>query len=181
MTRISDIFPWHYRFLFMVFEPTVIIVCLLLIPLSPSNHFHSLAPADSAGPFWSSSSFHSLCDAESSWNTPQLRGLWYTYMAALAFSGVIEPILLYVARYKLRDVHDAEEVIKAVLVAFLVFDVLHACATLAVTGLAAALPGSHMHVYAMVNVWIPMLWMTLRLSWMMGFARKSSIDEVKRD
>ncbi|OBS23077.1 hypothetical protein FPOA_03640 [Fusarium poae] len=176
---VSEIFPWHYQFLFMIFEPSVIFVSLSLIPASPSNHFHSLAPTDSAGTFWSPSPSQMTCDAESAWNTPQLRGLWYTYMGALAFSGVIEPILLYVARYRLRDVFDAEQVIRAVLIAFFAFDVFHAVATLAVTGVEAALPGSHMHIYAMVNVWVPTAWMLLRTSWIMGVARKSTVNKMK--
>ncbi|KAJ4136583.1 hypothetical protein NW768_004200 [Fusarium equiseti] len=181
MTQVSEIFPWHYQFLFMVLEPTAIFTALLLIPVSPPNHFHSLAPDNSAGPFWSPSAFQTRCDAESAWNTPQLRGLWYAYMAVLAFSGVIEPMLLYVARYKLRDTSDVEQVIKAVLASFLVFDIFHAGATLAVTGIAAALPGSSMHVYAMVNVWVPVTWLLLRVSWMLGFGRKSAINRTKTE
>ncbi|KAF5681257.1 hypothetical protein FHETE_46 [Fusarium heterosporum] len=94
MTAISAIFTWPYQFLFMVLEPSVIFASILLIPTSPSNHFQSLAPTNSAGPFWSPSSLHKSCDAESAWNTPQLRGLWYGYIAALAFSGLVEPMLL---------------------------------------------------------------------------------------
>ena len=102
-------------------------------------------------------------------------------MAALAFSGVIEPILLYVARYKLRDASDAEQVITAVLSSFLVFDIFHAGATLAVTGVAAALPGADMHIYAMVNVWVPMLWLLLRVSWMLGLGRESILIRTKTE
>jgi hypothetical protein len=181
MMHISEIFPWYYQFLFMIFEPSVIFASLSMIPASPSNHFHSLAPTDSSGPFWSPSLVHEPCSAESAWNTPQLRSLWYVFMAALAFSGVIEPMLLYVARYKLRDVHDAEAVIKAVLVAFSAFDVFHAGATLAVTGLGAVLPGSQMHIYAMVNVWVPAAWMLLRTLWIVGVARESPINRAKRE
>jgi len=102
-------------------------------------------------------------------------------MAALAFSGVIEPMLLYVARYKLCDTSDAEQVIKAVLTSFLVFDIFHAGATLAVTGVAAALPGSSMHVYAMVNVWVPIAWLLLRVSWISGLGRKSAMNRIKTE
>ena len=102
-------------------------------------------------------------------------------MAALAFSGVIEPMLLYVARYRLRDTSDAEQVVKAVLTSFLVFDIFHAGATLAVTGKAAALPGSSMHIYAMVNVWVPIAWLLLRVSWMLGFGRKSAVNRAKTE
>ncbi|KAM0294438.1 hypothetical protein HYE67_000102 [Fusarium culmorum] len=178
MTHVSEILPWHYQFAFMIFEPSVIFATIPLIPASPIDHFHSLAPADSAGPFWSPSLLHGSCDAASAWNTPQLRGLWYAFMSALAFSGVIEPLLLYVARYKLRDIHDAEQVIKAVLFAFMAFDVFHAGATLAVTGVAAALPGPRMNVYVMINVWIPTAWLLLRTLWMVGIARKSSINKT---
>lgn len=102
-------------------------------------------------------------------------------MAALAFSGVIEPMLLYVARYRLRDTSDAEQVIKAVLSSFSVFDVFHAGATLAVTGVAAALPGSSMHIYAMVNVWVPIAWLLLRLSWILGLGRNSAVIRAKTE
>ncbi|CZR41760.1 uncharacterized protein FPRO_11350 [Fusarium proliferatum ET1] len=181
MMQISDVFPWYYQLLFMVLEPSVIFIALFFIPVSPSNHFHSLAPSDSTGPFWSPSAIHKLCDADSAWNTPQLRALWYSYISALAFSGVIEPMVLYVARYKLRDIRDAEEVIKTVLIAFIAFDLFHAGATLAVTGVAAVLPGSQSHIYAMVNVWAPMAWMLLRISWMAGVGRKSAMTGIKRE
>ncbi|KAF5233233.1 hypothetical protein FANTH_12630 [Fusarium anthophilum] len=181
MTSISEVFPWHYQILFMVLEPSVIFTSLFLVPTSPSNHFHSLAPSDSAGPFWSPSPVHKPCDAESAWNTPQLRGLWYAYIAALAFSGIIEPMLLYVARYKLRDVCDAEEVLKTVLFAFIAFDIFHAGATLAIAGVAAVLPGPHRHIYAMVNVWVPTAWMLLRMLWVVGVGRKFAITGIKRE
>ncbi|CCT71808.1 uncharacterized protein FFB20_14114 [Fusarium fujikuroi] len=181
MMQISEVFPWYYQLLFMILEPSVIFIALFFIPISPSNHFHSLAPSDSTGPFWSPSAIHKLCDAHSAWNTPQLRGLWYSYISALAFSGIIEPMVLYVARYKLRDIRDAEEVIKTVLVAFIAFDIFHASATLAVTGTAAALPGSQSHIYAMVNVWVPMAWMLLRILWIVGAGRKSAMTGMKRE
>ncbi|KAH7239407.1 hypothetical protein BKA59DRAFT_548184 [Fusarium tricinctum] len=181
MARIAEIFPWPYQFLFMILEPSVIFASLTLIPTSPSNHFHSLAPTDSAGPFWSPSPLQKSCDAESAWNTPQLRGLWYVFMAALSFSGVIEPMLLYLARYKLRDTRDAEDVITTVLFAFIAFDVFHAGATLAVTGAAAVLPGPQGHIYAMVNVWVPMAWLVLRMLWLVGVGRKSATNAVKRE
>lgn len=90
-------------------------------------------------------------------------------------------MLLYVARYKLRDICDAEEVIKTVLFAFLAFDIFHAGATLAVAGVAAVLPGPHGHTYAMVNVWVPTAWMLLRMLWVVGVGRKFAITGIKRE
>ncbi|RKK63874.1 hypothetical protein BFJ69_g16838 [Fusarium oxysporum] len=176
MTPISEVFPWHYQILFMVLE-------VHILPGSQlTEHPNDSSTAKySAGPFWSPSPLHKPCDAESAWNTPQLRGLWYAYIAALAFSGVIEPMVLYVARYKLRDIRDAEEVIKTVLFAFLAFDIFHAGATLAVTGVAAVLPGPHRHIYAMVNVWVPTAWMLLRMLWVVGVGRKFAITGIKRE
>ncbi|SPJ78799.1 uncharacterized protein FTOL_07190 [Fusarium torulosum] len=181
MSRIAEIFPWPYQFLFMILEPSVIFASLVLIPTSPSNHFHSLAPNDSAGRLWSPSPLYKPCDAESAWNTPQLRGLWYAYIAALSFSGAIEPMILYTARYKLRDSRDAEDVIKTVLFAFIAFDFFHAGATLAVTGAAAVLPGPQGNIYSMVNVWVPTAWMVLRMLWLVGVGRKSSTNAIKRE
>lgn len=90
-------------------------------------------------------------------------------------------MLLYLARYKLRDTRDAEDVIKTVLFAFIAFDVFHAAATLAVTGVAAVLPGPQGHIYAMVNVWVPMAWLVLRMLWLGGVGRKSATNAVKRE
>ena len=61
------------------------------------------------------------------------------------------------------------------------FDLFHAGATLAVTGVAAVLPGPQSHVYAMVNVWVPMAWMLLRMLWMAGVGRKSAMTGIKRE
>lgn len=146
----------------------------------PASHYHSLAPASSSGPFYTFSSQHALCAVDSAWNTPQLRGLWYTLVSAFSFTVLVEPVVLYTARYRLRDAHDAEEVIKAVLLSFTVFDVFHAGATLAVTGIEAATPGhAKGFIYTMINVWAPVLWMVFRASWLLGIGRETSARQKK--
>lgn len=150
----------------------MIFFSLFAIPSSPTNHFYSLAPSDSIGPLFTHSTLHLPCTAESAWHTPQLRSLWYVFMSALAFSAVIEPLVLHAARYNLRDVRDAEEVIKAVLLAFAAFDIFHAGATISVTGARAVIPGPWADVYAMVNVWVPVAWFCLRVLWFAGIGRR---------
>jgi uncharacterized RDD family membrane protein YckC len=90
-------------------------------------------------------------------------------------------MLLYTARYKLRDTRDAEDVIKTVLFAFIAFDVFHAGATLAVTGAAAVFPGPQGHIYSMVNVWVPTAWLVLRMLWLVGVGRKSATNAIKKE
>ncbi|KAK0385362.1 hypothetical protein NLU13_7838 [Sarocladium strictum] len=153
-SRISKVFPWYYQFLFMILEPGIILVAMPMILLDPANHFLSLAPTTSSGPFYKSNPAHSICSIESAWNTPQLRALWYVFTASFIFSGIVEPLLLYTARYKLRDARDAEEVVKAVLISMLTFDVLHITATTAVGGFESAIPwGVESELYAMINFW----------------------------
>jgi hypothetical protein len=140
--------------------------------IDPASHFLSLAPSTSNGPFYSFNSSHAICGVESAWNTPQLRALWYVFIAAFIFSAIIEPLLLYAARYKLRDPRDAQEVVKAVLISFLAFDGLHMIATVAVVGFESVLPwGAKSEFYALINFWVPVAWGILRALWLSGIGR----------
>lgn len=98
-------------------------------------------------------------------------------MAALGFSGVIEPMLIYTARYKLQNTRDAQVVVTAVLLALMAFDVLHATSVLGVVGVKAVLPGSDMDPYASVNVWVPMAWIGVRTLWLLGVGRDMAKDK----
>lgn len=143
------------------------------ILMDPANHYLSLAPAHSSGPFYTFSSRHAICGVDSAWNTPQLRALWYVFVASFIFSGIVEPLLLYTARYKLRDARDVEEVVKAVLISFLVFDGLHIVATTAVGGFESVVPGGpKSEFYAMINFYVPIAWAALRMAWLAGFGRE---------
>lgn len=118
-----------------------------------------------------------MCDPVAAWNTPQLRVLLYQTMAALGFSGVIGPMLIYTARYKLQNTRDAQVVVTAVLLAFMAFDVLHATSVLGVVGVKAVLPGSDMDPHASVNVWVPLAWMGVRTLWLLGVGRDMVRDK----
>ncbi|KAH8171100.1 hypothetical protein LIA77_09881 [Sarocladium implicatum] len=175
--HISKVFPWHYQLLFMVVEPGAIIFAMAALLADPTNHYRSLSPANPSGPFYTFSSSQPICGPLSAWNTPQLRALWYVLVAAFLFSGIVEPLVLYTARYKLRDARDAEEVVRAVLLAFLAFDVLHVGATLAVAGGEAAMLGPKGDFYVMINTYVPVGWMVLRSLWLLGVGRDGAPRE----
>lgn len=178
----------------LVPQPAVIWVALAMIVINPANHFHSLAPPDSHG--WAFESTPSLgglatvtCSQPAAWNTPQLRALLYLYMGTLAFSAIIEPVVLYVAATQMESARDAERVVAAVLVAFAAFDLLHAGATVVVTGWERVLPGlesahggsgsgNGLDLYACINVWVPLAWLVIRSAWFAGVGR-SSLSKVK--
>jgi hypothetical protein len=61
----------------------------------------------------------------------------YYLMGALAFSAVIEPAALYVATYKLRDPRDSRLLIQTILASFAAFDIFHAAAAIAGSGVQA--------------------------------------------
>jgi hypothetical protein len=163
-------------------QPSVILVSLVALFLSPGNFFTSLAPDTSSGLLFQRDLSLNTCAAVESWNTPQLRVLLYQFSGALAFSAIIEPSLLYVAQFKLSDPKDAERVVQAVLMSFLAFDVLHALATAAVVGSSAIFPNngwSGIHFYACINVWVPVLWMGARACWFAGFGKRQG--QLKQD
>lgn len=101
--------------------------------------------------------------------TPQINALQYYFISALAFSAVIEPVLLYVATHKLQDSHDSLMVVKAVLGCFAVFDVFHSVAAVAGGGIEAILPGSVGFMWEVgVNFWVPLAWFGVRGWWFWG-------------
>lgn len=105
-------------------------------------------------------------------------------MGALFFSAVIEPLVLYVAAYRLESAKDVERVVGAVLVAFMAFDFVHSAATLSVVGWEAVLPEvitgvkGGLVVLSCVNVWVPMLWAVLRGCWLAGLGREKAVQDV---
>lgn len=166
-------------------QPTIIIISLVALILSPRNFFDSLAPDSSSGVLFQESLELKTCGPLEAWNTPQLRVLVYQFMGALAFSAIIEPVLLFVARYKLSNAKDAEHVIEAVLICFSAFDVLHSLATITVVGTAAVFPSStygwaEVSLYACINVWVPVAWLVARACWFTGLGRCRAV-QLKRD
>lgn len=154
--------------------------------MNPANHFFSLAPEASSGLLFNPEPTHLQCLQAAAWNTPQLRVLLYQLMAALAFSGVIEPALLYTARYKMENQRDAEKVIAAVLLSFGAFDILHLTSVIVVVGTELSIPTamgtdwSNVDLYAGINIWVPVAWLVLRTLWLLGVGREVP-PRVKRD
>lgn len=98
----------------------------------------------------------------------------YYLMGALAFSAVIEPAVLYVAAYKLRDQRDSRLVARTVLASFAAFDVFHAVAAIAGSGVNAILPlTEEFNVFAGINFWVPLLWLVVRSAWFLRTGGKS--------
>ncbi|RSL83253.1 hypothetical protein CDV31_016850, partial [Fusarium ambrosium] len=85
--------PPVYFILFLIVEPSVILVSLVALFISPGNFFTSLAPDTSSGLLFQRDLSLNTCAAVESWNTPQLRVLLYQFSGALAFSAIIEPSL----------------------------------------------------------------------------------------
>jgi hypothetical protein len=98
----------------------------------------------------------------------------YYLMGALAFSAVIEPAALYVAAYKLRDPRDSRLVIQTVLASFAAFDIFHAAAAIAGSGVQAVLPlAAEFNVYSAINFWVPLLWLLVRSAWFFSTRTKA--------
>ena len=98
--------------------------------------------------------------------TPQVKALQYYFMGALAFSAVVEPLLLYVAVYKLRDPRDSRTVVTALLASFAAFDIFHAAAAIAGSGMEALMPmTAEFDLYSAINFYVPMLWLVARIAW----------------
>jgi len=90
----------------------------------------------------------------------------YYLMGALAFSAVIEPAALYVAAYKLRDPRDSRIVAQTILASFAAFDIFHAAAAIAGSGVDAVLPlTGEFDVYSGINFWVPLVWLLVRSAW----------------
>jgi hypothetical protein len=87
---------------------------------------------------------------------------------------VIEPLLLYLAVNKLRDPRDSRTVVKAVLASFAAFDIFHAAAAIAGSGVGALVPmTAEFDVYSAVNFYVPMLWFVVRIAWLRGSGGKT--------
>jgi hypothetical protein len=150
---------------------------MLSIILSPADHYQSLAPQHSQSWFFTPVQQLGVCDPAAVRNTPQVRSLLYQYMSAFTFSAIVEPLTLYVAIHHLETTRDAYLVVRAILISFSAFDVLHALATVSVTGLATVLPGledsKHLDLYASINFWVPLAWLLVRSLWFAGVGRTS--------
>jgi len=98
--------------------------------------------------------------------TPQVKALQYYFMGALAFSAVVEAAVLYVAVYKLKDPRDTRAVVQAVLASFAAFDIFHALAAIAGSGIPALMPlTAESDLYSAINFYVPLLWLIVRITW----------------
>jgi hypothetical protein len=139
----------------------------------PIAHYQSLAPDPPLGKALASASGQALDQIMNERMTPQVKALQYYFMGALAFSAVIEPLLLYVAVNKLRDPQDSRTVVKAVLASFAAFDVFHAAAAIAGSGIGALVPmTAGFDLYSAINFYVPMLWFVVRIAWLRGSGGK---------
>jgi hypothetical protein len=140
----------------------------------PIAHYQSLAPDPSLGKALASASGQALDQIIRERMTPQVKALQYYFMGALAFSAVIEPLLLYVAVNKLRDPRDSRTVVKAVLASFAAFDIFHAAAAIAGSGTGALMPMSaEFDLYSAINFYLPLLWFVVRFAWLGGSGMKA--------
>ena len=153
---------------------------MLAIIADPENHYHSLAPPSSSGALFdaglSTSEERNPGDFASYWASPQSRALLYVYMSAGIFSVVIEALMLYAARFRLRDPYGAQVITQCVLVSFFVFDLLHAGGVLGVAGWERVW-GAQTDFYAAINVWVPVSWMVIRGLWLFGIGRDVVLDD----
>ena len=147
---------------------------MLSLVLDPVAHYLSLAPDPSLGKALASSTGQALDQIMIERMTPQVKALQYYFMGALAFSAVIEPLLLYIAVNKLRDPRDSRTVVKAVLASFAAFDIFHAAAAIAGSGTGALMPmTADFDLYSAINFYVPMLWFVVRFAWFRGSGGKA--------
>lgn len=155
-------------------QPGVIIAALLSLVFDPIAHYLSLAPDLFLGKALESVTGQAFDQLMNERMTPQVRALQYYFMGALAFSAVVEAVVLYVAVYKLKDPEDSLMVVRAVLASFAAFDIFHAAAAIAGSGYRAIMPMmGELDLYSAVNFYVPMLWLSVRVAWFVGAVRKS--------
>jgi uncharacterized membrane protein YgcG len=136
---------------------------LLSLFVDPIAHYTSLAPDPSLAKALTGQALDSIMNERM---TPQVKALQYYFMGALAFSAVIEPLLLYIAINKLKDPRDSRTVVQAVLASFAAFDIFHAAAAVAGSGIGALMPTTAgFDLYSGINFYVPMLWLVVRLTW----------------
>jgi hypothetical protein len=135
----------------------------------PDAHYASMAPDPCASTALDRTTTQCI--------TPRIRAMQYYLMGALAFSAVIEPAAIYVAAYKLRDQRDSHLVIQTVLASFAAFDIFHAAAAIAGSGINAILPlAEEFDIYSAINFWVPMLWLLVRSAWF--FRTENKLKEL---
>jgi hypothetical protein len=154
-------------------QPGVIVAALLSMVFDPDSHLQSMGPDRCSDTSYETAA--GLIPGQSSHECmlPRIRALQYYFMAALAFSAFVEPAVLYVATYKLRDARDSQTVVRAVLASFAAFDIFHAVAAIAGSSFHAALPmAAEFDVYVAINFWIPLTWLVVRGTWFLGNGTK---------
>lgn len=147
---------------------------MLSLAIDPIAHYLSLAPDPSLQKALKSLTGQALDQVLHARMTPQVRALQYYLMGALAFSAVVEVVVLYVAVYKLKDPRDSRTVVQAVLASFAAFDVFHAAAAIAGSGYRAITPMTgESDLYSAVNFYVPMVWLLVRIAWFRRVGNKS--------
>jgi uncharacterized membrane protein YgcG len=144
---------------------------LLSLYFDPVSHYTSLAPDPSLAKALTGQALDQIMNERM---TPQVKALQYYFMGALAFSAVVEPLLLYIAVNKLGDPRDSRTVVQAVLSSFAAFDIFHAAAAIAGSGIGALMPmTAEFDLYSGINFYVPMLWLVVRLTWFWRTAGKT--------
>lgn len=142
----------------------------------PDHYYAVLAPPESEGVLFKPSSQLGAtpCTARQAWNTPQFNIMLYQFMSAFFFSAIVEPVVLYTARYKMRNARDAELAIWGVETAMLVYDLMHSFAGVSVVGLGSVIPGfswSRVDGPATFNTWSAWVLAAIRVAWLCGMGR----------
>ena len=157
---------------------------MIVAMINPNDYYYSLAPVNSEGLFFQPSNRPGAKPptADEAWNSPQITAMLYQFMGAFAFAAVIEGLILYCARFKMRNAKDAELAIWCVEMALLVFDFGISLATIFVVGPKAVIPGypwSEIDEGACVNTYLPLVWAALRLAWFSGLGREFAKDKTE--
>lgn len=147
----------------------------------PNDYYYSLAPSYSEGIFFKPSGrpFTEPCTADQAWKSPQVNAMLYQFMGAFAFSAIVEPVILYCAKYKMHSPKDAELAIWGVEISMLVYDFMHSFAEISVVGSASVIPGfswSNVDSGACVNAYAPLVWAIIRMGWLSCLGRTTVRD-----
>lgn len=166
----------------MLEQPIVIFSLWIGAMSKPDNYYAMLAPAGSEGFMYKLSldADATPCTARQAWNTPQVNIMLYQFMSAFFFSAIVEPVVLYTARYKMRNARDAELAIWAVEVSMLLYDLMHSFAGVSVVGLGTVIPGfswSRMDGAATFNTWSAWILGAIRIAWLCGVGRDFAEDK----
>jgi hypothetical protein len=154
----------------------------ILAMSNPNDYYNMLAPVGSEGVLFKQSPAPDAtpCNARQAWNTAQFNILLYQFMSAFFFSAIVEPVVLYCARYKMRNARDAELAIWGVEMSMLFYDLMHSFAGVSVVGLGTVIPGfswSRFDGAATFNTWSAWILAAIRVAWLCGLSRDFAEDK----